>query len=153
MSKTQPRFGARRLAREWAAQVLYQLDAQGRLSDSGAVDDALVLHRDAFGGEQLQEMPDAAPYCEQLVKGVHVKLGEVDRVIQRASQHWRLDRMARVDRNILRLAAYELLAGGVPARVVINEAIDVAKKYGTEESGAFVNGILDRVAQDLGQSP
>ena len=154
MSKSsQQRFGARRVAREWAAQILYRLDATGSLSDFSVVDEALVQHRESFAGEELVELPDAAPYCDRLVRGVTTRLGEVDKVIRAASQHWRLDRMARVDRNILRLAAFELVSGDVPARVVINEAIEVAKKYGTEESGAFVNGILDRIAQDLGHAP
>lgn len=150
---SQQRFGARRVAREWAAQILYRLDTTGSVTDLAVVDDALVQHREAFAGEELTSLPDAAPYCDRLVRGVATRLAEVDEVIRAASQHWRLDRMARVDRNVLRMAALELVEGSVPARVVINEAIEVAKKYGTEESGAFINGILDRVAQDLGRTP
>ncbi len=83
------------------------------------------------------------------MRGVVARLADVDKAIQRSTQNWRIERMARVDRNILRLAAWELLFGAdAPPRVVLNEAIDIAKKFGTEESGAFVNGILDRVAQD-----
>lgn len=152
-SSSQQRFGARRVAREWALQVLYRLDTTGSVSDLEVVDAALVQHRESFAGEQLVDLPDAASYCDQLVRGVATRLGEVDRVIRAASQHWRPDRMARVDRNILRLAAFELVDGSVPARVVINEAIEVAKKFGTEDSGAFVNGILDRIAQELGRAP
>lgn len=152
-ASSQQRFGARRIAREWALQVLYRLDTTGSVSDLAVVDAALVQHRESFVGAELVDLPDAAPYCDQLVRGVATRLGEVDRVIRAASQHWRPDRMARVDRNILRLAAFELVDGSVPARVVINEAIEVAKKFGTEDSGAFVNGILDRIAQELGRAP
>lgn len=152
-SSSQQRFGARRIAREWALQVLYRLDTTGSLADRAVVDRALVQHRESFAGQQLAELPDAASYCDRLVRGVTTRLGEVDGVIRAASQHWRPDRMARVDRNLLRLAAYELVDGSVPARVVINEAIEVAKKFGTEDSGAFVNGILDRIAQETGRAP
>lgn len=154
MSKpSQPRHGARRLAREWALQVLYRLDTTASLTDLAVVDEALVQHREAFAEEALVESPDAAAYCDELVRGVTLRLGEIDAVVRRASQHWRLDRMTRVDRNILRVAALELVEGRVPARVVINEGIEVAKRFGAEESGAFVNGILDRIAQDLERAP
>lgn len=154
MSKPSPsRHGARRLAREWALQVLYRLDTTGALDDLDVVDDALVQHREAFAGDALAESPDAAAYCDELVRGVTLRRGEIDAVVRRASQHWRLDRMARVDRNILRVAALELVEGRVPARVVINEGIEIAKRFGTEESGAFVNGILDRIAQDVERAP
>ena len=74
-------------------------------------------------------------------------LDAIDELIQRSSTHWKLDRMARVDRNILRLAVYEILRrADVPVRVTLNEAIELGKKYGSEESSSFVNGVLDRVA-------
>ncbi len=73
----------------------------------------------------------------------------VDDTIERASANWRLDRMAKVDRNVLRLAVYELLATDVPVKVVINEAIELGKKYGSESTGAFVNGVLDKIASGL----
>lgn len=96
------------------------------------------------GPEEVEE------FTRSLVLGVDAHQAEVDRLIQRYSQHWRLERMARVDRNVLRLAIFELLhLPEVPRRVTLNEAIELAKKFGTEESGAFVNGILDRAAQDV----
>ena len=74
----------------------------------------------------------------------------IDAILQRASKNWRLERMARVDRNVLRLATWELrFAPEVPAKVVINEAIEVARRFGAAESPAFVNGLLDRIAQEL----
>ena len=73
----------------------------------------------------------------------------VDDLIEGVSTNWRLDRMAKVDRNVLRLAAWELVKGDAPVKVIINEAIELGKKYGSESTGAFVNGVLDKVAQGL----
>jgi N utilization substance protein B len=88
----------------------------------------------------------------KLVEGVVANQEELDKLIRQHSEHWRLERMAAVDRNLLRLALYELLhVPEVPAKVVINEAVELAKKYGSEESGSFINGILDRVRQEVGR--
>jgi N utilization substance protein B len=143
--RSSPKVGNRRRARECAMQALYQLE----LSDKAAhLDDVLHLfwaHLEPEDGA----VGEIRSYAQALVAGVARHLPQLDAVLQQASQHWRLERMSRVDRNILRLAAYELLhEADVPARVALNEAIEVAKKFGTEESGAFVNGILDRIAQD-----
>jgi N utilization substance protein B len=76
----------------------------------------------------------------------------LDTLIRQYSEHWRLERMAAVDRNLLRVALYELLyQPDIPTKVVINEAVELAKRYGTDESGAFVNGILDRIRQTVGR--
>lgn len=89
-------------------------------------------------------------FVERLVRGALGHLVALDELLTRCSINWKVPRMARVDRNILRLAAYELaFEADVPSRVTLNEYIELAKRYGTEESGAFVNGILDRVAQEL----
>lgn len=136
--------GARRRARGYALQVLYSLDADGEAS----VDAALSRFWDSF--EQQEEDQAAVEFAEKLVRGTASQLKEVDDLVQKASRNWRLDRMSRVDRNILRLATWELLASPeVPVRVVINEAVELAKRFGAEESPAFVNGILDRVAQPI----
>jgi N utilization substance protein B len=87
--------------------------------------------------------------AEVLVRGVAEHRRAIDDTIERISTNWRLDRMAKVDRNVLRLAVYELLRTDVPVKVVINEAIELGKKFGSESSGAFVNGVLDRVAAEL----
>ncbi len=87
------------------------------------------------------------------MRGVRSSLEDLDQRITRASTNWRLERMARVDRNLLRLGAWELLHRvDVPRAVVLDEAVELAKRFGTEESGAFVNGVLDRVADDCGRS-
>src|SRR5574340_403086 len=87
--------------------------------------------------------------AEALVRGVAKHRRAIDETIERVSINWRLDRMAKVDRNVLRLAVYELLETDVPVKVAINEAIELGKKYGSESSGAFVNGVLDKVAAGL----
>jgi len=94
-----------------------------------------------------REVRDGA---EELVRGVANHRREIDEVIEKVSTNWRMDRMAKVDRNVLRLAVFELRwRNDVPVKVCINEAIELGKKYGSESSGAFVNGVLDRVAAGL----
>ena len=136
-----PGAGARRRARECALQVLYSVD----LNPGWTVDQALA----AFWRDFDEDRDADHAFAEKLVRGALAHQDELDRLIQAASKNWRLERMARVDRNILRLATYELLhEPDVPAKVVINEAIEVAKRFGTAESPAFVNGLLDRISQE-----
>jgi transcription antitermination protein NusB len=150
-------MGTRRKAREFALQILYQLDAQELsgipVSDEQAV--ALYWRNFAQGGEgdeTRSDDPEARGFAEKLVRGVRENLADLDALIQKASKNWRLERMARVDRNLLRLALFELkYADDVPAKVAINEAIEIAKRFGTGESSAFVNGILDRCREELGK--
>jgi N utilization substance protein B len=85
-------------------------------------------------------------YAKELAYGVHKNLNEIDLKIEDFSKHWKLDRMTAIDRNILRLAAYELLFNeGVPEKVCINEALEIAKKFSSDDSSAFINGILDAI--------
>jgi N utilization substance protein B len=137
--------GNRRKAREVALQILYQLDVQEQLSD----EQALALYWNHVGADA--ELDDAGRlFADRLVRGVRQHVAEFDGLIGRASRNWRLERMARVDRNLLRLALFELkYSADVPAKVAINEAIEIAKRYGTAESPAFVNGILDRCLEEL----
>lgn len=158
----------RRRGREIALQVLYQLDAQGQLSAEEAlrlhashfgrhtVDEPLAPNPSAAAAEELSDAESAAArdLAEKIVRGVFADRQAIDELVQRASRNWRLDRMARVDRNLLRVGAWELWrAGEVPAKVAINEAIEIAKRFGTAESAAFVNGILDRCLEELGRKP
>ena len=147
-------MGTRRRAREFALQILYQLDVQEQLSD----EQALGMFWRNFAataeaeGAMAADLGDIQPFAEKLVRGVREHLVDLDAQIQGASKNWRLERMARVDRNLLRLALYELKhVDDVPAKVAINEAIEIAKRYGTNESSAFVNGILDRCREELGK--
>ena len=143
-------IGARRRGRECALQMLYSLDVNPGLS----VDQVFAHFWKDFAGEAAEDHDaDMRGFAERLVRGATANLAEIDDIIQRASKNWRLERMARVDRNLLRLGAYELrYEADVPARVVINEAIELAKRFGTAESPAFVNGLLDRIAQELARS-
>ena len=119
-----------------AIQVLYQVDmAQSDLTE------ALRLFCEHFNApESIRD------FASDLARGAHEHQQEVDTLIKRFSENWRLERMPAVDRNILRLAIYELLyRPDIPAKVSINEAVDLGKKYGSEDSGSFINGILDRI--------
>jgi transcription antitermination protein NusB len=127
-------------ARERALQALYQIDVAAE-----GIDDALSRFWKSFEPVEREVMTHA----EELVRGVAAHRRAIDDTIERVSTNWRLDRMARVDRNVLRLAVYELLETDVPVKVVINEAIELGKKYGSESTGAFVNGVLDKVAAGL----
>ncbi len=132
---------SRSRCREWALQLLYQTEYRGHRQ--GEV--PRFWRHFGKGGH-------VPPYLEKLVEGVEVHQQELDTLIRQHSEHWRLERMAAVDRNLLRLALYELLhQPEVPAKVVINEAVELAKRYGSEESGSFVNGILDRVRETVGR--
>jgi len=127
-------------SRERALQALYQIDVAAE-----GIDDALARFWRSFEPVEREVMDSA----EALVRGVAASRREVDEAIEGASSNWRLDRMAKVDRNVLRLAVHELLHTDVPVKVVINEAIELGKKFGSESSGAFVNGVLDRIAAGL----
>jgi len=127
-------------ARERALQALYQIDVAAE-----GIDEALAAFWRSF--EPVER--EVRELAEALVRGVAEHRRQVDEAIEAASSNWRLDRMARVDRNVLRLAVFELIRTEVPVKVVINEAIELGKKFGSESSGAFVNGVLDKVAAGL----
>jgi N utilization substance protein B len=138
------RVPVRRLGRERAVQALFSLET--------AAPEEVPAGLTRFWASVEGDTPDEArSFADELVGGVVARRAEVDEKIQTQSTTWRVDRMARVDRNVLRVGAYELLFTETPARVVINEAIEVARAYGSEESAAFVNGLLDRVARAAGR--
>jgi N utilization substance protein B len=123
--------------------MMYQLDLSGEDPEK-----AVTLYQQYLG-----QAADADEFAIDLVRGCAAALEEIDAKIREVSKHWRLERMARVDRNILRLATYELLKlPDVPRRVTLNEAVELAKRFGDENSPAFVNGVLDRIASDLGKA-
>ncbi len=132
--------GYRRKARELALQALYYLDVN-RLDSDDASNEGLALFCDNYPpSEQIKT------FFNTLVSGVIENRDEIDALIEKHSKNWKISRMSCVDRNVLRLAVFELLyCGDIPPKVTINEAIDVGKKYGTKESGAFVNGIIDGI--------
>jgi N utilization substance protein B len=136
-------MGHRRRSREFALQMLFQVD----LTDSAPHE---VFPQ--FWSQHAEE-PEHVAFAERLVLGVVAERARFDRMIQEAAEHWRVERMAVVDRNVLRMALYELLHDReTPRAVVIDEAIEIAGRFGGADSGAFVNGILDAVRRRLEQS-
>jgi N utilization substance protein B len=127
----------RRESREKAFQTLFLMDALGVGPDEAIPLFALTT-----------PPPTDGEYYRETVRGVWEHREEIDGLIRDAAEHWRIERMALVDRNILRLGAYEICHGrDIPYAVAINEAVDLAKRFGAEESGGFVNGILDRISE------
>lgn len=134
-------MGARSTGREAALQMLFALESGGSI-------ERVILHfwRLTPGD------PEGRDYADGLARGVANEIERVDGMIRKASVNWRLERMARVDRNILRMGAWELVhSPDVPRAVIIDEGVELAKKFGTEDSSSFVNGVLDRIAEDLGR--
>jgi N utilization substance protein B len=131
----------RRKAREVALQFLYELDLN-------AEDDPAPREEEFWARHPLAA--EAHGFCDALVRGTKANQAKIDQLIAEGSEHWELERMAVVDRNILRMAVYELLwSPEVPPKVAINEAIEIAKKFGTKESSRFINGVLDRINKEL----
>jgi len=133
-------MGLRRTARECALQMLYQYDIGNQ-----PLEEILDLY-----WEMNEHPKKVREFANELFEGSIEKLKEIDKTIQQHTQNWRLSRMAAVDRNILRVAVYEFLCDKrTPVTVVINEALEIAKKYSTHESAQFVNGVLDSIKNDL----
>jgi N utilization substance protein B len=133
----------RRKAREYALQILFQLDIR---KDKPT---ATILKR-FWAEHEVDEEVQA--FTEEIIKGTYKHLDAINEKIQVCAKNWSIDRMAAVDRNVLRVAVYEILyRADIPSSVTINEAIEIAKKFGTDDSGSFVNGILDSVAKMVGK--
>lgn len=129
-------MGNRRKARELAVQILFHMEY-----NPGDPDETFELIC-----ENLNTPNRIRPYSKQLVCGVCENIENIDRLIKESSKNWRLERMSRVDRSILRMSVFEIFfLEGIPRKVSINEAVELAKKYGTDESGAFINGVLDNI--------
>ena len=130
-------MGIRRRARENALKILFARDVGGH-----PVEESIYSFWEHFENNQ-----EGREFTELLVRGTAEHIEEIDTAIQDVSIHWKIHRMAYVDRNILRMAAFELYhVPEVPKRVTLNEAIEIAKRYGSEDSWAFINGILDKLA-------
>ena len=136
--------GRRSQAREAALKVLYQLDVTSDSPEQGL--EIFFRHHRILVSSQ--------PFVTSLVKGTREHLTEIDALLARFATNWSLNRMAMVDRNILRLGTYELLyETQTPPKVVINEAVELAKRFGTNDSGKFVNGVLDSIHKSRLQNP
>jgi N utilization substance protein B len=135
-------MGARTSSREAALQMLFGIEITHVPADT-----AIQNFWREFEGD-----PEGRSYADEIVRGVSAGTDALDELIRLASTNWRLERMARVDRNLLRLASWELLhKQEVPRAVIIDEAVELAKRFGGEDSGSFVNGVLDRIAEESGR--
>ncbi len=134
MSLQDPKL--KRQSRELALQILFQTE----FTSPVPYQDFLEL----FEERTPKEVVD---YADELIRGVKARVAEIDALIQSASQHWKVERMSMVDRNVLRVAVFEMkfLVDPLKPSIAINEAVDIAKRFGTTESGSFVNGLLDQV--------
>ena len=133
-------MGARRKSREQAMQALFFMDERRDFSE-------VMLERFCAN---FAPKPDVRPYFLRLVQGVLRYKTDLDALIERFSENWSLSRMSGVDRNLMRIAVFEMVwCRDIPAKVSINEAVDIGKKFGTEESGAFINGIVDSIRAAL----
>jgi len=131
----------RRQSRELALQVLFQTEFAPQISYSDVME--------VLGASMEQEV---VGYADELIRGVQSNKSAIDAKIQSASSHWKVDRMATIDRNILRVATYEMCFATNPVKgnIAINESVEIAKKFGTTESASFVNGLLDQIAKAHG---
>jgi len=135
---------ARHRSRQRALQVLFSCDLRRQ-----PVDEAIAAFYKTLDSEEEDPAPEQADeFMETLVRGATGQAAAIDERIAAKSEHWRLDRMPAVDRNILRLAVYEMTDVGTPPPVVIDEALEIARKFSTDESVAFINGVLDAVRRD-----
>jgi transcription antitermination factor NusB len=127
-------------ARELALQLLYQVDARG---------DEVLEQAGEFLDVQSEGDEEVCRFARELLDGTLEQRGAIDEIISGAAQNWHLTRMAIIDRNILRMAVFEMLhVPDIPAKVSINEAIELGKRYSTQQSGSFINGILDRIRRE-----
>jgi N utilization substance protein B len=134
-------MGKRRKAREVSLQLLYQLDVQSENNPEPHLPEFWTRH---------PVDREVRAFAEILIRGAKLHEPKIDEIISQYAQNWELDRMAVVDRNILRLGIFELLwMEAIPPKVAINEALEVAKKFSTHESSRFINGILDRIHKEF----
>jgi N utilization substance protein B len=139
-------MGARRESRELALQALYQIDLLGG-DETDARSLALFWEHFEPGGEA-----EVVAFARELVEGVRTHRERIDALIAASAEHWRLPRLSRVDLSVLRLATFELLGRPeIPHSVTLNEAVEIARRFGSEESAGFVNGVLDHIARQLAE--
>ena len=129
----------RRRAREVVLQVLYEED-MNPMRESAIADE--------FVSKRMLHNKPLVAFAQQLLRGVRIHRDAIDEILTKHAANWSVKRMTTIDRNILRMSTFEMMYGGVPGRVSINEAIEIAKRYGNRNSGQFVNGILDRVLRE-----
>ena len=141
-------MAARHRSRQRALQVLYQWDMTKQ-----PVDNAISSFYTSLYSEESPDPPEPDPFMEQLAHGTVNMASDLDKRIERHSEHWRIERMAPVDRNILRLAVFEMTKQITPVAIVIDEALELARQFSGDESVGFINGVLDAVHKDLRTEP
>jgi transcription antitermination protein NusB len=135
---------ARRRSRQRALQILFLRDVSKQ-----PIADAMAAYDEILYSDEDKVRPQRDDFLDSLVKGVAEHIAEIDRLISQHAAHWRIERMPAVDRNILRLAVHEMMAFDTPPVVVIDEALELARKFSGEESVQFVNGVLDAVHKEI----
>jgi transcription antitermination protein NusB len=140
-------MAARHRSRKRALQVLFEWDMRGE-----PVDRAINHFYTTLYSEEEETLPKPDRFMEQLVQGTVAEAAEIDKTIEATSQNWRLDRMAVVDRNILRLAIHEMRKGEISGLIVIDEALELARQFSNRDSLSFINGVLDAVMKQTGPS-
>ena len=135
---------SRHRSRERSLQILFQWDAR-----KGSIDDAISSFYEGLYSEQSETKPERDEFVDRLVKGVAENIAEIDRRLTQHAEHWRIERMPAVDRNVLRLAIYEMMAMDTPPPVAIDEAIELARRFSGEESVHFINGVLDAAKREI----
>ena len=138
-------MSSRRRSRQRALQILFLWDSRRQ-----PVDDVINAYYDTLYSD---EHPERDPFVAELVQGTVNHVEELDERISRHAEHWRMERMAAVDRNILRLAVYEMTHGGTPPAVTIDEALELARRFSNEESVQFLNGVLDAINRETDKPP
>jgi transcription antitermination protein NusB len=136
-------MASRHRSRRRALQVLFEWDMR-----KDSIERAISHYYETLYSEESETQPKTDRFMEDLVRGTVAKSAEIDKLIESRAENWKLGRMAVVDRNILRLAIYELMEHTVPAPVVIDEAIELARQFSGDESLSFINGILDAVHRE-----
>jgi N utilization substance protein B len=135
---------SRRRSRQRALEILYLWDMHRQ-----PVSEAMQAYFDTLSPDETPAAPPRDPFLSVLVEGAVRNLEQIDERITRHAEHWRIERMPTVDRNILRLAVFEMLHSDTPAPVVIDEALELARRYSNEESVQFVNGVLDAIHREI----
>ena len=145
----------RRKSREFALQILFSLEnhaGQDTSLDAEHAQLAVKSYLQSFAPQNFEEIVDM-PYLLRLVSGICTELTAIDSELEKHSEHWKLYRMTRIDRNVLRIGVEELKSfRDVPSKVTLDECVELAKRFGTDDSSAFVNGVLDKVRHSLGRT-
>ena len=147
-------MGQRRKAREMAIQCLYSLEyaeVESEFREYGLLNAYPEILQNLAAREGINPGSPVYAFADELVKNTIINIGDAEAEIERFADHWKLEDIAKLDKSVLSLAVYELKYTGTPAAIVINEAIEISKKFCSEQTGKFINGILDAIQKNMGQ--